>query len=436
MKRCLIIGAGFSGLTLAYELVRNHFEVTVVEKEAIPGGLASGFEVLPGKLLERFYHHWFSNDVDIFSLLKELGLEHNIIKRESNTGFYYKKSLFKLSSPLDLIRFKVLSFPGRIRLALFTLYSRTIKDFSYLENISALDWVKSACGSEVTEKVWFPLLKGKFGEFYDKVAAVWLWNKVKLRGSSRNNRQHEILYYYHGGFQALINDWFEKLKKSGVKFFFNSTAESFTVNSYRKLKAVKLSDGRELEFDYVFLTIPLPEIKKILPEEFHEKESWDIPFLGNRCLILLLKQSLSNIYWLNVADPSFPFVGVIEHTNFDDPLNYNGAKVAYLSRYMPEDDPLFSLPSQDYYFYCLEHLKKMFPKLDETWIINYWDWKATYAQPIVIKNYRSKIPPFWLQGSNVYISTMAQIFPEDRGTNYAVKYSRAAFNEFIKSLTI
>ena len=42
-----------------------------------------------------------------------------------------------------------------------------------------------------------------------------------------------------------------------------------------------------------------------------------IDYLANVCVVLELTKSLTELYWMNVNDPSFPFVGVIEHTNLD-----------------------------------------------------------------------------------------------------------------------
>jgi protoporphyrinogen oxidase len=70
--RTVIIGAGFSGLSAALELARRRFHVTVVEAESEVGGLAGTFEV-NGERLEKFYHHWFTNDRHVADLVRELG---------------------------------------------------------------------------------------------------------------------------------------------------------------------------------------------------------------------------------------------------------------------------------------------------------------------------------------------------------------------------
>ena len=90
-----------------------------------------------------------------------------------------------------------------------------------LEKILATSWLQSACGKNVYNKVWKSLLIGKFGDFYDKISAVWIWNKFKLRGGSRDKQGNECLIYFHGGFKGLLDGISLKLKELGVQILLN-----------------------------------------------------------------------------------------------------------------------------------------------------------------------------------------------------------------------
>ena len=78
----------------------------------------------------------------------------------------------------------------------------------------------------------------------------------------------------------------------------------------------------------------------------------------------------------------------------------------------------------------------MFPDFKRDWIQEAHLWKAKYSQPIVEKNYSKLIPDYKSPYDGLYICTMAQIYPEDRGTNYAVREGRKIaekiYNEFSK----
>jgi protoporphyrinogen oxidase len=138
-----------------------------------------------------------------------------------------------------------------------------------------------------------------------------------------------------------------------------------------------------------------------------------------------MDRSLSSLYWINVNDPSFPFVGIIEHTNFEPTTTYGGEHIVYLSRYLPSTDPIYTMTDAEYLEYALPHLKTMFPDFDRAWLKNYHVWRADYAQPIVERGYSSIIPDIRTSLENVFLCTMAQIYPEDRGTNYAVRSGRS-----------
>jgi len=140
-----IIGGGFTGLAAAYELTKQGIKVTVHEGEAQIGGLASAFDV-QGENLDRFYHHWFTNDQHVMQLIDELGLNDKVSINPTNTAVYYANNFFKLSTPWDLLNFTPLAFVDRIRLGLLALRARRIKNWQELEDKTAAEWLKQLGG--------------------------------------------------------------------------------------------------------------------------------------------------------------------------------------------------------------------------------------------------------------------------------------------------
>ncbi len=421
----VIIGGGFTGLAAAYELTRLGVGVTVVERDAEVGGLAGTFEV-NGERLEKFYHHWFVNDSAIMQLVKDLGGEQNLIYRPTRTGMYFAHNFFRLSEPLDVLRFTPLKYADRVRLGLLVLRARAVKDWRALESLTAQQWLSRLGGDAVYKTVWEPLLRGKFGSYAPDVSAVWFWNKLKLRGGSRNRQGKEVLVYYRGGFAALARQLSSAIVAAGGEIRTAVQASSLIVDGNR-VTGLVTSRG-VIQADAVVATPALPIIAELLgphvPAGYPERLR-RIHYLANLCLVLELDRSLSETYWLNVNDPSFPFIGVIEHTNFEPAKTYGGRHIVYLSKYLSEDEPLYHMSDQEVLNYSLPHLRRMFPNLARDWIRRHHVWRAQYAQPIVVRGYRELIPPAKTPLGGFYIATMAQIYPEDRGTNYAVKEGRA-----------
>lgn len=419
--KIIIIGSGFSGLSCS--LLLRKYKPLIIEQDDVPGGLAASFNT-KGQRLERFYHHWFNSDKYIIYLINFLKQKKNLINIDSRSGMYFNNNFFKLSTPFDLLKFTAIPFFSRIRLGFLVIYVRFFRSYKSLESITAKLWLEKIVGRKAYEVVWAPLLKGKFGPYANKISAVWFWNKLILRGSTRSKNGNEQLMYFKGGFASLVDKLVIFLKKNGVNIFFNEKVEKIVIKN-NKVYGVKTNKKLHL-CDYVICTTPIPIYKKFISDQKIPKSYISFlnktKYIGNVCLILELDRSLSSYYWINVNDPSFPFVGIIEHTNFINKDMYGDKHIVYISKYLPVTNKLYKFSDSEYLEYAIPFIKKMFPDFESSWISNYYLWRSPYSQPLVMKNYSKNIPAMTTPIENLYLSTMAQIYPEDRGTNYAIKY--------------
>jgi protoporphyrinogen oxidase len=418
-----IIGGGFTGLAAAYELAKKGVGVTVLEAENEIGGLAAAFKV-GGEKLDRFYHHWFTNDLEVMGLIDELGLNYRVEINPTSTGVYYANKFFKLSTPWDLLNFTALGFFDRIRLGLLALRARRLNNWKSLENKTAHEWLRELGGENVYRIVWQPLLKGKFGPYTEQISAVWFWNKLKLRGGSRGKRGEERLAYFKGGFVSLAEALADRIKELGGLIELNATVSKI---EHRNGIWEATTPNGVFTSDRVIATTALP----LVADMVHSWATSDyvrslkrIQYIGNVCLVLELVRPLSKTYWLNVADPNFPFVGVIEHTNFVRPETYGGRHIVYLSKYLPHTDRLYSMSADELLEFALPFLKSMVHAMDRSWIKAHHLWRARWSQPVVEKHYSKLIPPEDGPKDGFHVCSMAQIYPEDRGTNYAIREGR------------
>jgi len=433
----VIVGAGFTGLTAGYFLSQQGYSVRIIESDSTPGGLAGTFQFADGVKLEKFYHHWFNNDLYVPELAKQLGMSDQVVTLPSRTGMYFNGRMWKLSTPMDLLRFTALSFLDRIRLGLLVFQVRRIKDWRAIEHLSIREWLESLCGKRVFRVVWEPLITSKFSVYAEAVNAVWMWKKLVLRGSTRNEKGGEELAYFKGGFGRLAESMVSAIEKAGGNVTFNEKVLAVSAKDDRIHSLT--TEQEEIQGAQFLFTPAFPIIADIF--EKTTDQGWlaslrRVKYLGNMCLVLRLKRSLSDTYWLNVNDPGFPFVGVIEHTNFDQPANYKGTHIAFLSRYLAVEDPVWAYSDDQYVEFALSHLKRMFPEMDRSWIVEHKVWRAEYAQPVTERDYSTYVPGRKTPFSNGFISTMAQIYPEDRGTNYAIREGRAVAKHISELLSI
>lgn len=420
-----IVGAGFTGLTAGLDLARAGRKVLILEQENGPGGLGGTFEFKNGVTIEKFYHHWFNNDAYVPQIARELGVEDQIVTLPSRTGMYFNGRLWRLSTPLDLLKFTPLSIWDRVRLGLLVYKVRQIKDWRAIEHLSIREWLEPLVGERVYRIVWQPLIESKFSVFAEAVNAVWFWKKLVLRGSTRDKRGGEQLAYFKGGFGKLAERMAAEIVQLGGEIRYGVSVTGARAEG-GSIRALDTADGPVAAEHFLF-TPSFSIIADILQGCSDEKwlESLRrVNYLGNMCLVLQMQRSLSDTYWLNVNDPGFPFVGVIEHTNFDPPKNYAGKHIAFISRYLATQDPVWQYEDEEYLEFAIEHLRRMFPEFDRSWIEDFRVWRSEYAQPVTERGYSSYVPGRETPFPNVTISTMAQIYPEDRGTNYAIREGR------------
>lgn len=428
-----IIGGGITGLTAAYELAKNGYEVEVFEAAEAIGGIAGAVSI-DGFYLEKYYHHFFKSDVHMLELLHELGLKERLLWKQSRMGYYSGNKAYDFGTPQSLLKFKPLSLMDKLMFGMSVLKLMTTKDWKALENVTARDWLVSRAGEKAFRTVWKPLLVSKFGEEYDKVSMAWMWGKIRLRGTSKENGK-EMLGYIDGSSSVLFDKLTEVLEEKGVKINLNCRVESIKKEGETFDLQVKVcrgshwsSESNHLVFDRIIATIPLPIFGKLaaglLPAEYIEMIQ-SIRYTSVVCTVLLLKRPFSPFYWLNIGDESIPFGGLIEHTNLLDRSLYNGKHILYISHYLYSSEKYYGMSSKELLKEYLPQLKKINHEFGESWIEAVYTYKDEYTQPVIKCGYSRLKPEFETPLKGLYTAGMCNIYPEDRGVNYAIRDGKA-----------
>ena len=417
-----IIGGGIAGLSAAYELGKRGHKVALFEKESELGGQAGTF-VVEGERLERFYHHIFTSDIDIIKVIAELGLGERLLWLDSKVGFFHRGRIYDFVTPMELLKFRPLGLVDRVRLGLVSLYLRRYGNWHSLEGVTAKEWLTRYGGKRSYEVVWGPLLKNKFGESAHEIGMVWLWGKIHLRLASRRGEK-ESLGYLNGSFGLLIESLRKRIIDAGGEIYTSSPVDRVVVEGERATGIQ--SAGREHPCDAVIATVPSPvflEMVPHLPADYAGKLA-GVRYQGAMVMVLILKERLSHIYWLNISDASIPFVALVEHTNLVDPSVYGGKRIVYIANYLSKDSPLYSLSPDELLQEYLPHLRKINPEFEPGWVEGCYLFRDDAGQPIITTNYSSRIPEHVTPISRLYLANTTQIYPEDRGMNYSVRLGR------------
>ncbi|MCB0217797.1 MAG: NAD(P)/FAD-dependent oxidoreductase [Chloroflexi bacterium] len=413
-----VVGAGFAGLAAAWDLAGKGHRVTVYEAGDQPGGLAAGYRDPSWDwTLEHFYHHWFTSDAEIKRLAEELGVADRILTLDPVTAQFVAGKAYALDGVLPVLRFPVIPLVDRLRLGLCIAWLKVLPDWRPLERVTARAWLRRWMGRAAFETVFDPLLSGKFGAHADRIPMSWLWARLKSRTPK--------LMYYAGGFQAFADRMVEGLLERGGGLRYGVPVKRIEAEEAGGLRLTAAGETRT--YDRVIVTTGpqlLARMAPGLPADYLAGLE-GLPYLGAVVALLSLDRPLMDrVYWLSMDKRDFPFLACVEHTNFAPAARYGGEHLVYVGDYLPADHRYFDMTPEAILDEWLPSLARINPDFDASWLRRSWLQRARYAQPVVEPGFSARIPPLETPIPGLYLASMTQVYPWDRGTNYAVELGR------------
>jgi protoporphyrinogen oxidase len=424
MKQIAIIGAGIGGMAAAYDLARTGHEVTIYESSNQVGGLAAGFKEPHWEwTVEKFYHHWFASDRHILGLIDELGWSSKVYFPRPYTVMYYKGKFYPFDSILKAILFPGLGWGlNKIRFGLVGLYLRTTQNWRALEKYTADEWMRKWAGEQVYKLMWEPLLLGKFGETYARqVNMAWMWARLKARTTR--------LGTFEGGFQAFSDCLADRLRQMEIKILLNTPVYRIERNAAGGLD-VQTADG-PAHYDQILATTSPELLARLAPDlpDAYLSGLLSLKSMGAVVMVLALKHQLSpeGYYWYNLPKSAgFPFLALVEHTNFVPAKHFGGDHIIYIGDYLESSHEYFQLSQDQLLDLFLPSLNRFNPDFKPEWVRKTWLFRTSYAQPVPLVNHSKNIPSISTPIPGLYFASMSQVYPWDRGTNFAVEIGRKA----------
>jgi protoporphyrinogen oxidase len=421
-----IIGAGYAGMAAAYDLVRAGHKATIFEGSDNVGGLAGGFkEPHWAWSVEDFYHHWFQSDQHMLGLINELGLSEKVRFQRPYTVVLHKGKWY----PFDSIP-AALMYPGlgwgvnKIRFGFVGLYLKLSNNWRGLEKTTVDKWMRTWAGNQVYESMWKPLMDGKFGPYAEDVNMAWMWARIHARTTQ--------LGTYVGGFQAFANDFATVLKQLGVTIRKKTSVSSIERNGKGLLvHTAESGEPEEHSFERVLSTTSPGLMAKLAPglPEDYLKGLLALKSMGAVVMTLSLDRQVSaeGYYWYNIPkEAGFPFLAMVEHTNFVEPENFGGDHILYCGDYLTTDHEYFEMSEEELLERFIPGIQRINPAFERSWIKKTWLRRTKYAQPVPLVNHSQNIPTIQTPLAGLYFASMSQVYPWDRGTNFAVEIGRKA----------
>ena len=385
--------------------------------------------------LEKYYRHIFKSDKEAIELIKEMGLENELIWPSTKMGYLTNRKIYEWGTPISLLKFKELNFFEKLRFGFNVVHLKLINNYKELEKVTAEKWLKDRIGEKIYSKVWEPLLISKFGDKKDQISMAWLWGKIKLRSTS-TTKEGEQLGYIKGSYQELTNAFYKYLVEKNVKINLDTIVNKVEKENDKYIIKTE-KDGLEesQKFDVVVSTVDYNNFINICGEYMTKEEkekAQKVKYTSARTMMIITNKSFSDFYWLNIGDNDIPFGGIIEHTNFINKNNYGDNHIIYISNYMTEENKLYNVSKEEMLQEYMKYLTQINKDFTMENVIDYFVFDEKYAQPIIECKYSEFIMKDKLENENIYLCTMPQIYPEDRGMNYAIKLGNKVADEIVQ----
>lgn len=413
-KHAAVIGGGITGLASALALSGRGFRVTLFEADADLGGLGTTF-AWRDTHLEKFYHCLLPDDHALLPRVSELGLDHQMLWRETKMGFMYQKKIWPMNTPGDLLSFGPLNWLERIRMGLMGMRARFHGLAPELDDITAETYVRKMVGDRAFEVMWKPLLSAKIGDHYKTLPALWLSSRMNREKSSGPERKGCL----PGGYRSLIDAFAAKLAERGVTIVLNTRVNAIGQDAAGMTLSTEGPEGSSsARYDFVVCTSPVGHFQKMtkglpIPESLANLK---LDYQGVVSGIFLTRAPLTHYYWMPWVDSSATSQGVIEMSNLVPLGRSHGLYVNYLVNYTHRDSALYQLSDAEMLARYRADLALLFPAAGAS-IEEEFLFRAPYVEPIWTTGYSRTVPPNSVIPGRLYLACTAQVYPRVNSWN-------------------
>ena len=300
-------------------------------------------------------------------------------------------------------------------------------------------------------------MRGKFGERAEEISMGWIWDKVGKRRNLRDGEaRQERFIWPTGSFEPLFAELARRVESGGGRVLIDRPAarllrdgDALAVvpgasDSFRRgLDPRRFdADGPPIAYEAIVCCVPNdvfaelldPELAAEVGDEYLARLR-EIEYFTALNLVLELERPLTEHFWVNIADRRYPFVGLIEHSNFVGTENTGGRVFSHVTNYLPAGHELLGLDAGELLDRYLDGLRMLNPSFERSWVRGSWLFREPAGQPIVKVGYRELIPPRRTPVAGLLLVNTTQIYPQDRGINFAIRDGERAAAEVVAGLT-
>ena len=431
-KSVAVLGGGVMGLATAYLLSKHGFKVTVFEKEKELGGQLASVKV-NGQLVDRFYHYLFQDDLQVFLLLEDLGVNpaSELTFEPIKQGLYKDNHLYSFNGLFDLFDLNT-SIKSKLG------YLKTLAKIKYLplcakhyDRRTAFDFLTRKISPEQYNYFWKFLLEKKYGDIYQDISLLHVFTRVKKALVNKSLTTNLEFGYFTYGCDRLVNLLCSALIKNNGNILKDCEVISLKQlkhSSYDKF-IVQTKDN-QLLFDGVVSTLPLEVLSSIVkPLKLTDyAKIASIKSMGCVCVAAAYKFPVTNNFWNNLDLSDCISPGLIEYSNLK-PMSFS---LCYMPFYLTKDSNLWHY-NDDFF---IEQLNTLVKRLSpQNSLLDFKISRYSYAQPYFTYDVSRKIPSMDTGIKNFYLADTTFAYPQDRSMDRSIYLAHKLADKLTKDLS-
>ncbi len=292
MKKCIVIGGGFAGLSAAAYLIKNNVQVEIIEASSKLGGRAFSIQDdKTGDLIDNGQHILLGCYNDTLEFLKIINatdnfhfqhnLEINFLKED---GGEFLLRAINLPYPFNLLfgflNYKALSLKERLQIIQFFIRLYFYSD-SFLEKITINDWLNLEEQGDNTRKSFWEVVSIAALNCGTNLASAQTFSSILKKIFFKGKKAATIILPKFDLSKSFCENARTYIEKNDGQISLSESLEEFVFRS-DKLESIVTNKRVIKDFDCVISAIPFNAIKKALKEnDFLRDLSFDYSSILN-----------------------------------------------------------------------------------------------------------------------------------------------------------
>lgn len=401
-KRVVILGGGPCGLSAAWELSKNSdFEVTVIEKDAKPGGLCITNE-RNGFRFDLGGHRFISKNQGLVDDVCEMmGDEFLTPERRSVILMGGKEYKYPLSAKDILANMDLLT---NVKCFADYLVKACSNKFNKRSDDSFEDWVVNRFGRKLYDIFFGPYTEKLWGISPSKISSDWASQRISLLNlcdvvlrlfnlKGGTPRTYAQKYFYpKKGIGQMFDVMGEVIQSNGSSIIYNADVCRLNVDKDEVKGVIFEIEGKQenIDCDYVISTIPLTElVVSICGSGLNglQQHTDPLKFRGVRFMnIMVDRPDISRNTWMYVSEKEHLMTRIQEPKRRSPFSAPEGQTSVMLEIPCDVDDDVWSAKDDVIFDKSIKSLDKLGIKIKNE-VIDYFSTYVTHGYPVYSVDY-------------------------------------------------